>query len=224
MSTMRKAPVPDKTALAEIGERVRGHLKANPHAYRFETDRAEIWAIGDVFDEDECDRLIALINKTAVPSEVLAHGQTEIWRTSSSGNVDAHDPFVRSIEDKIDSLLGLPHEYGELMQGQRYEVGQEFRYHLDLFWTEADYWKDEAGRGGQRTITAMAYLNDVEEGGETAFTELGIAVRPRRGALLIWNNNLPDGTPNENTMHAGVPVTKGVKYIITKWYRSRKWG
>lgn len=221
---MGKAPVPDKAALEQIGALVRDKLKSNPRAYRFETDRAEIWAIGDVFDADECNRLIAMIDKTAVPSEVLAHGQTEVWRTSSSGNVDAHDPFVQAIESKIDSLLGLPHEYGELMQGQRYEPGQEFKYHLDLFWTEADYWQDEASRGGQRTITAMAYLNDVEEGGETAFTELGIAVKPRRGALLIWNNNLPDGTPNESTMHAGAPVIRGVKYILTKWYRSRKWG
>jgi len=110
------------------------------------------------------------------------------------------------------------------MQGQRYEPGQEFKYHLDLFWTKADYWKLEAKRGGQRTITAMAYLNDVEEGGATAFTQLGLAVKPRRGALLIWNNNLPSGLPNEDTMHAGAPVIQGVKYVLTKWYRSRKWG
>jgi len=25
-------------------------------------------------------------------------------------------------------------------------------------------------------------------------------------------------------MHAGTPVTEGVKYIITKWYRVRPWG
>lgn len=224
MSTIREAPVHDKAALLKVGAHVRRHLGANPNAYRFETDRAEIWAIGDVFDEDECNRLIALIDKTAIPSEVLSHGQTDTWRTSSSGNVDGHDPFIQAIERKIDNLLGLPHEYGELMQGQRYEVGQEFKYHLDLFWTKADYWKAEASRGGQRTITAMAYLNDVEEGGETAFTQLGLAVKPRRGALLIWNNNLPDGTPNDDTMHAGAPVIKGVKYIVTKWYRSRKWG
>ena len=45
-----------------------------------------------------------------------------------------------------------------------------------------------------------------------------------RGKLLVWNNNSPDGRPNEATMHAGTPVIKGTKYIITKWYRSRKWG
>ena len=68
----------------------------------------------------------------------------------------------------------------------------------------------------------MAFLNEVEEGGTTHFTNLSIGVTPKPGALLMWNNALPDGTPNENTLHAGTPVTKGEKYIITKWYRTRR--
>ena len=82
----------------------------------------------------------------------------------------------------------------------------------------------EAKQGGQRSITAMCFLNDVEQGGETAFTAIGISVPPERGKLLIWNNHTPTGLPNEQTMHAGTPVIAGTKYIITKWYRTRKWG
>lgn len=224
MSIYGDAPAPDKAACLRVGAHVRRKLDANPRAYRFDTDKAEIWAVGDMFDEAECRQLIAMIDRTAVPSTVLSHGEVEAWRTSSSGNVDPYDPFIQSIERKIDALLGLPSEFGETMQGQRYEVGQQFKYHLDLFWSKADYWKDEVKRGGQRTITAMAYLNDVEDGGSTEFTTIGLAVKPKRGSLLIWNNNLPSGMPNENTMHAGLPVVKGVKYVLTKWYRSRKWG
>ena len=64
----------------------------------------------------------------------------------------------------------------------------------------------------------------VGKGGDTQFTAIGLSVPPQKGVLLIWNNNLPDGRPNEDTMHAGMPVTKGKKYVLTKWYRSRKWG
>jgi prolyl 4-hydroxylase len=224
MSVFKDAPAPDRPALLKVGNHVRKTLAANPAVVRLDTDQAEIWAIGDFLDEQECRQLIAMVDRTAIPSEVLSHGEVEAWRTSSSGNVDPYDPFIQKIEERIDALIGLPHEYGETMQGQRYEVGQEFKYHLDLFWTRADYWKDEAKRGGQRTITAMAYLNDVEEGGDTFFTQIGLSVKPSRGALLIWNNNMPNGMPNENTMHAGTPVGKGVKYVLTKWYRSRKWG
>ncbi len=224
MSVFLDAAAPDRPALLRVGNHVRKQLDANPAAVRLDTDQAEIWAIGGFLSEQECSQLIAMVDRTAKPSEVLSHGEVEAWRTSSSGNVDPYDPFIQLIEERIDALLGLPHEYGETMQGQRYEVGQEFKYHLDLFWTRADYWKDEAKRGGQRTITAMAYLNDVEEGGDTLFTQIGLSVKPSRGALLVWNNNQPNGMPNENTMHAGTPVTKGVKYVLTKWYRSRKWG
>lgn len=218
------APVPDKVALLRTGAHVRRKLAAEPRAHKVDTDRAEIWIYPDFLSDDECDETIRMIDRTAKPSEVLDHGTTEVWRTSSSGNVEANDPFVQKIEARIDALLGIPHPWGETIQGQRYEVGQEFKYHLDLFWTKADYWKTETKNGGQRTITAMIFLNDVEEGGATAFTNLGFEVKPQRGAMLIWNNNLPDGRPNEDTMHAGMPVIKGTKYIITKWYRSRKWG
>ena len=69
----------------------------------------------------------------------------------------------------------------------------------------------------------MVFLNEVEQGGETHFTDIGIQIEPKTGVLLIWNNALPDGSPNESTIHAGTPVLKGTKYIITKWYRTRPW-
>ncbi len=69
----------------------------------------------------------------------------------------------------------------------------------------------------------MAFLNSVAEGGHTDFSEIGASIEPKPGVLLIWNNARPDGTPNEATLHAGTPVIKGEKYILTKWYRTRKW-
>ena len=224
MSPFATAPVPDKVSLSRAGTLAREALDANPAAHRIETDKAEIWAVSDFLSPAECSQLRAMIDRTAQPSSVLDHGYTQAWRTSSSGDVDGFDPFIQRIEDRIDTLVGLPHEWGETMQGQRYAAGQEFKHHLDVFWTKADYWKDEAQRGGQRSITAMAYLNAVGAGGDTDFAKIGLAVPPQQGVLLIWNNNNADGTPNENTMHAGMPVMKGKKYVLTKWYRSRKWG
>ena len=77
--------------------------------------------------------------------------------------------------------------------------------------------------GGQRTWTAMVYLNDVDEGGATWFPKAGIRVTPRRGLLLAWNNMKPDGSPNDQTLHEGMPVVEGVKYIVTKWFREGFW-
>src|SRR3546814_3191016 len=67
------------------------------------------------------------------------------------------------------------------------------------------YWQRMKNEGGQRTWTAMIYLNDVAEGGATWFPTAGIRVAPKRGLLLAWNNMKPDGTPNEMTLHEGMP-------------------
>ena len=64
----------------------------------------------------------------------------------------------------------------------------------------------------------------MEEGGATEFPQLGIAFPPQQGTLLLWNNALPGGAPNSHVIHAGTPVVRGTKYIITKWFRTRPWG
>lgn len=78
-------------------------------------------------------------------------------------------------------------------------------------------------QGGQRAWTLMVYLNNVEEGGATDFPKIDISIPPQRGTLIAWSNALPDGRPNLDTLHAGTPVRAGVKYVVTRWYRSRKW-
>ena len=59
--------------------------------------------------------------------------------------------------------------------------------------------------GGQRTWTAMVFLNAPEGGGQTDFAEAGIKVTPRTGNLLTWNNLDAIGEPNPFSMHQGMP-------------------
>ena len=217
------AAIPDQDALKRLGAHVRKRLEADPEIYKIPTDKAEIFAVPNFLTPDECRRFITMIDVVARPSELHETAYVAKFRTSYSGNFNPHDPFVKGVSRRIDDLLGLNPVTGEPIQGQRYLPGQEFKPHNDWFYTDQEYWKLERKRGGQRCWTAMAFLNEVEEGGETHFTEVGIKIEPKPGVLLIWNNALPDGTPNEGTMHAGTPVVKGAKYIITKWYRTRKW-
>ena len=220
----KTAIIPDKDALARVGAAVRKRLEADNQAYKVETDKAEIFAVGDFLSPAECQRMMMMIDVVAQPSTLYDTDYSTGFRTSYSGNLDPRDPFVAGISRRIDDLLGLRAEIGEAIQGQRYMPGQEFKPHNDWFYTTEDYWKSERKRGGQRSWTAMVFLNPVEQGGETHFTKVGVKITPKPGVLLVWNNALPDGRPNEDTMHAGTPVAQGVKYVITKWYRTRKWG
>lgn len=215
--------IPDRDALKRMGETVRKRLTADPEIYRVPTDRAEIFAIGNFLSPAECQRFVRMIDVVARPSALHEEAYASGFRTSYSGNFDPGDPFVRGISRRIDDLLGINPKCGETIQGQRYLPGQEFKPHNDWFYTSEEYWNAERKRGGQRSWTAMAFLNKVAEGGHTHFSEIGASIEPKPGVLLVWNNALPDGTPNEATLHAGTPVISGEKYVLTKWYRTRKW-
>ena len=65
----------------------------------------------------------------------------------------------------------------------------------------------------------MIYLNQPEDGGATRFKTIGKTVQPEAGKLLAWNNLGPDGRPNPATLHQGMKVRKGAKYVLTKWFR-----
>ena len=213
----------ERPRLRDIGETVRRRLSAHPAAYQLPNDQAEIWAIGDFMSAEECARLRDMIDDCARPSAIYDSNYTDAFRTSYSGNVDREDPFVRQIKRRTDDLLGITPEYGEAMQGQRYLPGQQFKPHCDWFHPEGNYFDMEMSRGGQRSYTAMIFLNDVEAGGTTDFTELGLSIEPREGVLLAWNNATPDGAMNLQTAHAGMPVEAGVKYVVTQWYRTGEW-
>jgi prolyl 4-hydroxylase len=223
MSSDPDALTSDKESLRKIGRKVRKRLAANKAVKRIAVDRAELWAVARFFDPVECGRLMAMIDGVARPSKAYETAYASGYRTSDSGDLSPYDPLVDQLQKRIDDLLGIERDHGERLEGQRYLAGQQFQAHTDWFPPSSPSWEQEAGRGGQRSITAMVYLNDVEHGGQTAFPRLGIAVAPRAGTLLLWNNADADGVPNPRTLHAGTPVTSGVKYIVTKWYRCRRW-
>lgn len=214
----------DRARLKKAGEQVRARLAANPSVYKVPNDRIELFAVGDFMTASECERMIALTDEKAKPSTVYDHTENKGFRTSYSGDVDPQDRFVRKIDRRIDDLLGIDPVLGESIQGQRYRPGQEFKPHHDYFHPQTAYFDLEMKRGGQRCYTAMVFLNEVEAGGTTDFVDLDLSIVPKPGVLLAWNNALPDGQLNWNTIHAGTPVQAGVKYIITKWYRTRPWG
>ncbi len=215
---------PDKERLRRLGRKVRRRLAANKAVNRIAVENAELWAVPRFFDTVECGRLMAMIDAVAKPSEAYHMDYSTGYRTSYSGNLDPFDGLILKLQKRIDDLLGIDHANGETIQGQRYLQGQQFRPHFDWFTPHSAIWEQEHPRGGQRAFTAMAYLNHVEEGGATAFPRLGVSVAPRPGTLLIWNNADEDGVPNPWTIHAGNPVIRGVKYIVTKWYRARPLG
>lgn len=85
-----------------------------------------------------------------------------------------------------------------------YKDGQQYKPHFD----------QGEGLEYKRLATAICYLNDVEEGGETEFLHQSVRVQPKRGRIVIW----PAGFPY---LHRGNPPLAGEKYILTSWMMLR---
>ena len=220
MAFLRSRAAPDASPVRQLaGARVSERLSADPAVTAVPIEGVQVFYRADFLSPVQCDRLITLIDGHRRPSTLLAASDDPHFRTSESCDMDRWAPDVRPTDEAIAALLGLDPVHGETMQGQRYAPGQQFRAHTDWFHAGAPYWADMQRTGGQRTWTAMIYLNDVEEGGATWFPQAGIRVAPKRGLLLTWNNMKPDGSPNELTLHEGMPVIAGVKYVVITWFR-----
>jgi prolyl 4-hydroxylase len=215
----------DPARLAAIGAAVRARLLADPRARALGGRRADLFTVPGFVSPERCRELVEAIEQHATPSPLFndsPSGRKGI-RTSST-HFFRNNPLALRLGEEIDALLGLPRVNAEPMQGQRYNVGEEYRDHRDHFREEREHWRRERLRGGQRSWTAMLYLNDVEAGGATDFAKLELSIRPETGMLVAWNNMDRRGRPNTFTRHAGRPVEAGSKYVITQWYRMETWG
>lgn len=194
----------------------------DPDVRKVASDRLQLYVIERFMSPSECDALAALIDSRLRPSTVTLAGTDRRFRTSRTCDLALlPDPFVTEIDSRIAARLGVRLAYSEGIQGQRYDVGQEFKAHTDYFEPGTDEYREHALERGNRTWTFMVYLNDDVAGGGTKFVALDRTFYPRRGQALAWNNLLPDGTPNYDTLHCGLPVEQGHKVIITKWFRER---
>ena len=211
------------TKLAEFGKTVRRRLKRHERVEIVAAGGLDLFFVQGFVTQEECDAIVALIDQTAQPSTLYAGTEIDGFRTSYSGNLDPWNPIVSRIEQRLCHLMGVDKRYGETLQGQRYAVGQQFKPHHDYFFTNQAYWENERTSGGQRSWTAMIYLNEPEKGGETNFGKVGMCVTPRTAMLVLWNNMDEVGAPNDLTQHEGMAVEAGTKYIVTKWFRERYW-
>lgn len=134
-------------------------------------------------------------------------------RTSFGTNMGPtqEDLVLNAINRRLAAASGTRYECGEPMHVLRYAPGQEYRPHFDAL----------PGVDNQRVVTALIYLNEGYEGGETVFPGVGVSARGAQGDVLIFRNALPDGRADPRTKHAGRPVTAGVKWLASRWIRQR---
>jgi len=178
----------------------------------------------DLLSADECDTLVADAERRIEGSTVVDPETGRFVpdpRRSSMGTYfeRAANPVVAAVEQRLAVLSGLPEVNGEGLQILFYQVGGEYRPHFDYFDPANPGYAAQLGHGGQRLLTIILYLNDVEGGGGTIFPELGLEFLPAKGAALMFASLDREGALQPKSLHGGNPVTAGQKWIATRWIR-----
>ena len=177
-----------------------------------------IFVVEDFLSHAECDFLIDAASDALGPAPVVGRGSGEVnsSRTSSTCYLAREDlpEYLR----KVGMLTGKPPEHCELPQVGRYLPGERYLQHFDAFDLTNEDGRRFAANGGQRTVTVLVYLNDVAQGGATAFPNLNIQVRPRRGMAVVFFPSTLDGLLDRMALHAALPAVD-VKYVSQVWIR-----
>ncbi len=181
-------------------------ISADPH----------IEVVSALFSAEECRYIQRLADPLLEPAMVYTptgHGIRDPHRDSDNMVVTpmAEDLVVQEINRCIAEASGTGYSWGEPLHVLRYRPGQQYRPHYDAHaFMPVEH---------RRIATAILYLNDDYDGGETDFPELGIRVRGAIGELLIFHNLTANKEPDERMIHAGLPVRRGEKWLATRWIR-----
>ena len=180
----------------------------------------KIYLVDNFLTPSECDLLIELAAPLLAPSTTVIDGvrQPNPWRTSYSAYLRINHELIDQIYEKAAEMLNTEAVFFEDLQCTSYKTSQEFRAHYDAFNTGNS---EEILRYGQRKSTLLIYLNDDFDGGETDFPLLKARIPPKKGRAIIWDNMLTSSLRDEESLHAGLPVTNGQKYVCNLWLRDK---
>ena len=185
-----------------------------------------IAVIRGLLSDEECDEVIRLSRGKMKTSQVVDRESGGSYESSVRKSEGSHfergeNELVRRIEARLSALVDLPVNRGEPLQILHYGPGGEYKAHQDFFEPKDPGSAVLTRVGGQRIGTVVMYLNDVPEGGETAFPDIGFSAKPIKGSAVYFEYQNAEGQLDYRCLHAGMPVIRGDKWIMTKWLRER---
>ncbi|PKS10130.1 hypothetical protein jhhlp_001880 [Lomentospora prolificans] len=202
--------------------------------------------IHDFISKREIDGLLEEADGLFKPSMTTKRGRTtkDTARTSWSAGLPVDVDVVRCVLDRANDFMGTMLSPGKDEMGSpqlvRYKPKQKFDLHFDWYPVpQRVYPAEDRDRKWNRPASFFAILEDDCTEGETYFPHLravspqhraepdrfpwrehekgGLAFRPVAGNALFWVNLFANGTGDERTRHAGLPVKEGSKTAMNIW-------
>jgi predicted 2-oxoglutarate/Fe(II)-dependent dioxygenase YbiX len=154
--------------------------------------KSEKWEVAEVGSQTESGEILSLADTKFRSASVLFTESASLDCREFETKVDeVIRPFIRKIWG-----LDLPDR--EQTQIVRYRAGGHYDAHPDA-----------ALDLEQRYFTAVCYLNEDFDGGQTSFPDLGnVAVCPKVGKTVVFPSRY---------IHRAEPVSDGEKYVAVTW-------
>ena len=136
-------------------------------------------------------------------------------------NINHKDTVDTIIRNRISKICCIPETHCEKTILGKYIAGEKLEEHHDAvnFLSDSNLFSFLLS-GGQRIMTAIAYLNDTQSGGETYFPDQQISITPKKGRVLLFHNVGSNANiPHRRSSHKSLLLDEGEKYIATFWFR-----
>jgi hypothetical protein len=204
----------------------------SPPEARVLSTQPRVSVIDTLLSADECRLLIVHARPHLHASRTLDPTSGQALNVDLRTSHDAQfDPLleslaVRLVQWRMAAAAGLELVEAEPLIVLRYAPGQEYKPHRDYL-PPASIARD-GPQAGNRRRTICTYLNPVAAGGATAFPVTGLQVEPLPGRAVVFDNMVydeasPQGRPDPDSLHAGLPVEAGEKWLATLWIRQGRY-
>ena len=171
--------------------------------------------------QDEGKHILKTAEYNYEDSIVVGSENTEGIRKSQTYWLSKDDPVAQNIIQKVCDIDGYSIDQAEDIQVVKYEPNGYYNEHHDSCCDHDDKC-EEFVKDGNRVLTMVIYLNDDFEGGATRFPKLDKNFKPKKySGILFYPMNKDGDKCHEKSLHSGMPVTKGQKYIANVWIREK---
>ena len=166
-----------------------------------------VYVVNNFLSDDECEAFVEMGKGKMERAKVISDDESEFhasrtndfcWLEHSASDV------IHEVSKRFSVLVKMPINNAEQFQLVYYGPGNEYKPHFDAFDKTSKEGQNNWFPGGQRMVTALAYLNDVEEGGATDFPKINVSVKPNKGDVVVFHNCIEGTTEiNPQALHGG---------------------